>query len=980
MNTKRCIFVAFLTTLFIYPYKITAQFYSLETERLRLIYYGKMHSYLVSHVGRCFENSLKFHRNLFDYNTSEKVTVLLHDFGDYGNAGAGVIPRNYIIVSIAPYRYVFETTPANERMNSSMNHELVHVVTLDKASRTDRFFRSLFMGKVLTTTDNPMTMFYSYLTTPRRFSPRWYTEGIAVFLETWMAGGLGRALSPYDEMVFRTIIRDGSDFYDMVGLESQGTKIDFQVGVVSYLYGTRFMSYLARQYGPHSLLTWTSRSDDSKGYFASQFKKTYGTSIDAAWARWIEWERKFQQANLDSIRVYPTTPYRTLSPRALGSVSRMFYDPSRRKLYAAVRYPGQIAHIAAIDIDTGKLDKLCDIKGPSLYFVTSLGYDPSTATLFYNEDNNQWRDLKAIDVKTGNSKTLIKDVRTGDFAFNRVDNSLWGVRHFNGICTLVRIPHPYEEWNQVYSWPYGKDVFDIDISPDGSYLTAALIDEASGLMKLIKMDIQKLQDGDPSYDVLIDFEESAPANFVFSPDGRYLFGTSYYTGVSNVWRYDFEREEVAIISNCETGFFRPCPVSDDSLIVLRYTGRGFVPVIIANEPVEHVNSITFLGQEVIEKYTILEDWMAGPPGSVNIDSLTIHSGRYSGLKNMRLISAYPIVEGYKEYPAYGMRLHLSGPIALHNLILAASYTPNQHLPSKERFHAHVKYSHSNWKIDARYNAADFYDLFGPTKTSRKGYSLGLQYDKVLLYEDPKTMDFSVYIAGYGGLETLPDFQNVEASFDKLATARLGFHYEHLRASLGATEREKGFKWEIFSTNNYVNEKMFPRLYTNFDFGFPLPINHSSIWVRNSFGYSVGDRDEPFANFYFGGFGNNWVDYLPERRYREYYSFPGIELNDVGGTNYGKTMVEWILPPVVFRRLGIPTFYSTWAQLAFFSSGIMTNLDSKGDRRSLVNVGAQIDFKIIMLSHLKATFSLGYAVAFEEDRSNSKEFMISLKVL
>ena len=980
MKTKFRAYGLILFLLFLVTFQTYGQFYSLETENLRLIYYGRMQSYLVSWVARCFENSMQFHRHLFEYESTEKVTVLLHDFNDFGNAGAGVIPRNHIIVGVAPYRYVYETSPANERMNSSMNHELVHVITLDKPSRSDRFFRSLFLGKVLATTDNPLSMFYSYLTTPRRFSPRWYTEGIAVFLETWMAGGLGRALSPYDEMVFRTIIRDDVDFYDMVGLESQGTKVDFQVGVVSYLYGTRFMSYLAHEYGPRVLIDWTARAEGSKAYFASQFKKMFGVSIDEAWSRWIQWEREFQSSNIDSIRVYPTTPYRVISSRALGSVSRAYYDSTDRKLYAAVRYPGQIAHIAAMDVDSGKLEKLCDIKGPALYYVTSLAYDPSTVTLFYTTDNNEWRDIKAIDIKTGKSRTLMKDVRTGDLAFNRSDNSIWGVRHFNGICTLVRIPHPYKEWNQIYSWPYGKDIFNIDVSPDGMWFTATLIEEASGKMKLIKMDANKLLEGDSSYDTLVDFEESAPADFVFSSDGKHLYGTSYYTGVSNVWRYDIENKNVEILSNCETGFFRPVQMSEDSLIAFRYTGKGFIPVVIPNLAVENVNSITFLGQKVIEKYPVLEDWMADSPAMVNIDSLTVRSGRYHGLKNVRLISTYPIVEGYKDYAAFGLRFHLAGPLAMHNFVLSASYTPNEHLPEDERFHVNFKYNFSNWRLTAKYNAADFYDLFGPTKMSRKGYSVGLQYEKILLFDTPRKMDFSVYAAAYGGLERLPDYQNILASFDEFYTARLRFHYENLRASLGATEKEKGIKWEVLSTGNLVNEEVFPRIYTNFDFGFPLPINHSSVWFRNSLGYSFGDRDEPFANFYFGGFGNNWVDYLEARRYREYYSFPGIELNAVGGINYGKTMVEWILPPVFFRRLGFPTFYSTWAQLAFFSSGIVTNVDDELYRRSLLNVGAQLDFQLIMLSHMKATLSLGYAAAFEEGQKVTKEFMVSLKIL
>ena len=34
---------------------------------------------------------------------------------------------------------------------------------------------------------------------------------------------------------------------------------------------------------------------------------------------------------------------------------------------------------------------------------------------------------------------LMKDARIGDLAFDRADRTLWGIRHLNGICTLVRI-------------------------------------------------------------------------------------------------------------------------------------------------------------------------------------------------------------------------------------------------------------------------------------------------------------------------------------------------------------------------------------------------------------------------------------------------------------------------------------------------------------------------------------------------------------
>jgi len=977
-----------LIMLLFSPCALHAQFYSLETKNLRLLYYDKAHEFIVPHLARCFENSLEFHRHLFNYTPSEKVTVFLQDFTDYHNAGATSVPRNFIEMELAPARYVFETTPANERMNWTMSHELVHIVTMDQSAGSDNVFRTLFFGKVWPSEGNPISILYSYLTIPRGLAPRWYHEGLAVFWETWMAGGLGRALGAYDEMVFRSMVRDGSYIYDIVGLESEGTTIDFQVGVNSYLYGTRFISYLAYHYGPQKILEWASRTKGTKSYFASQFKKVYGVSLDDEWSRWIGWEHQWQQANLDSIRLNPTTPFRKLSQRALGSVSRVYYDRSNRMLYAAIRYPGQVAHIAAIYIDTGAIDKICEVKGPGLYYASSLAYDPSAGRIFYTTDNNSWRDLNAVDIKTHRSKTLIKDVRIGDLTFNQVDKAIWGVRHYNGISTLVRIPHPYDEWNQIYSFPYGKDIFDIDISPDGSTLTAAVVDIA-GRQKLIKMDVAKLMDGETRYEVLFDFENSLPANFVFSPDGRYLFGSSYYSGVSNIYRYDFQEEDMDILSNCESGFFRPVPVSRDSLIVMRYTGDGFVPVMIANEPLENVSAINFLGNEIVERHPIVKDWILGSPASINIDSLTTSSGRYNSLGNIGLDSAYPIIEGYKDFAAVGMRFNFSDKLGLSSFDLTASYSPDSDLPSEQRVHLGFNFHHWQLKASATYNGADFYDLFGPTKTSRKGYSLGLQYSKILLYDKPKTLDFNVSATQYGDLEILPDFQNVTATFDKLLSARAGLDYEYVRKSLGAVDDEKGVKWQLVSQGNYVNSELFPRVYTNFDYGIPLPIGHSSIWLRSSAGHSFGDRDNPFVNFFFGGFGNNYVDHLTEKRYREYYSFPGVELNEFGGKNYGKVMLEWNLPPIRFRRVGFTSLYLRWARIAIFSSGIRTNLDGKsggdpppqfGTRRTLYNFGGQLDFRIVMFSRFKSMFSLGYAVALEKGQRLSKEFMISLKIL
>src|SRR5688572_530172 len=346
------------------PDPAAAQLIEERTPDLRLIYLDGTESYLVPHATRTTLNSLAFHKKLFGFEPQQELTVLLLDMSDAGNAGATSVPNNMVRVQIAPLGFSFETMPANDRINTIMNHELVHVVTMDQASRLDRRFRRLFGGKVMPVREQPESVLYFFLTTPRVAAPRWFHEGIATFLDTWMAGGIGRAQSGYYEMVFRSMVKDGVGFYDRLGLVSEGTEVDFMLQTNSYLYGTRFMVWTARAFGPEKLVEWVARRDGCRAYYAAEFARVVGISLDQAWSRWIEDEQAFQQANLATVRQFPLTPAADLTRQALGSVSRAFYDPQRQTVYAAFNYPGVVAHVGAISAATGAVERLATIKGP----------------------------------------------------------------------------------------------------------------------------------------------------------------------------------------------------------------------------------------------------------------------------------------------------------------------------------------------------------------------------------------------------------------------------------------------------------------------------------------------------------------------------------------------------------------------------------------------------------------------------------------
>ena len=545
-----------------------------ETSDLRLYYFDSL-SYLVPHAVRTFTNSLAWQRRMLGWAPSESTTVLLQDTADYGNAHAYAAPRSLLVFDVAPLSNAFETWPSSDRFYSLMNHELIHVVQGDMASEAERRWRRFFQGKVAAQSRNPESLVYSYLTVPRNTAPRWYLEGSAVFFETWMGGGLGRAQGGYDEMVFRAMVRDDIHFYDPVGLASRGVFVDFQVGANAYLYGTRFLTWLAFTYSPEKVITWLRRDEGSQRNWDDQFVQVFGMPVEQAWQDWVRFEHDFQRRNLAEVRKFPITPLRSLVGSAVGSVSRTYYDEATGILYGGFRYPGVIEYIGALNTRDGSVRQLAEIKRAKSYRVTSFAYDPASGTAFFTNDNNGYmslRDLMAVDVRTGETKLLFENARVGELAVNPTDHSLMGVRIDNGYATLVRIPKPYDTWYRAYAFPYGVVPSDLDISPDGRLLSAS-VTEVNGDQFLRVWELEKILSGDIKPLSEFRFGQAIPESFAFSKDARYLYGSSYYTGVSNIFRYEVATGAVEAVSNAETGFFRPVPLADGRLVVLNYTGE-----------------------------------------------------------------------------------------------------------------------------------------------------------------------------------------------------------------------------------------------------------------------------------------------------------------------------------------------------------------------------------------------------------------------
>ncbi|MFP4690393.1 MAG: YncE family protein [Bacteroidales bacterium] len=951
--------------------------HQLEQDRLQLVYLGEGPTYLTPHLLRTFNNAMDFHQKLWDYDPG-KVYVMLNDFQDYGNGGALSMPLNQVFIGIGSYNFAFSIIPSSERFQWLFNHELTHIVMTDKANSRDKAWRRAFFGKVRRDEKQPMSALWSYLTVPRWYAPRWYQEGIAIFMETWMSGGLGRTTGYYDEMYFRSIVLEEHPIHSVVGLETEGTATDFQVGANAYLYGSRFTTHLASEYGIDKLRDFYLRSENSKAFYSRQFKQVYGRSVEAVWEEWSDTERVFQKENLRRIREYPLTDFSPITEHPLGNVSNFRYNPDTKKIYAAINHPGIISQIAEIDIQTGSIRKLAELRNPGLYYSAHLAYDAEENRIFFTDQNSKYRSLEMVDADSGKKQTLIPFSRTGDLVFNPADRSLWGVRLNNGNATLVKIPEPYNSMEPLFEVPFGQSLFDLDISSDGRMLSASL-SGISGEQEVIVFQIASLEAGDPSYRTIHKLEDNTLTQFKFSQDNQSLIGTSYYTGVSNVWKLDVEDGSFDLLSNTDTGFFMPVQYDADSLLVLRFYRDGMLPGRIPMEVLHEANAIEFMGNRVVRDHPEVVEWSLPPPPSINRTNLTERP--YRPLGEMFLANAWPDIAGYKNSVAAGYRMLVRDPQGISQLNVFLGVSPWSDYQKKQQFHADLDWQYWNWKLTASWNKTDFYDLFGPTKRSRAGYAAGLSYTKTNSLRHPLRWSYSMGIYTYGDLEVLPQYQNIATPIRDFQTATASYELSRLRTTLGGIDDEKGFRWEIAGQTKYAGQDLYPAIRSEQEVGFLVPhVRNTSFWIRNSIGQSFGQGSSPLSNFYLGGFRNNYVDWRDARQYRGSLAFPGADIDAISAKSFVRTMGELNLKPLRTRNLGSTWIYPTHIYTSFFGTHLATDLDQSDLRRHLFNIGFQTDIEIVLFSYMKTTWSAGYARFIESGRDPQGKWMFSVKLL
>jgi hypothetical protein len=982
---------------------ISQPIYQIKRNDASILFFDKNLSEYMPHIVTTYNRGMLLHKQIWEDDTSsfkykmKTPMMYITDWEDDGNAGVSAIPFTIINIGMAPLNYSFFTSPSIERYTHLFNHELTHVVMADKYNKNDLFWRKLFGGKVSAESLHPISALWSYLTTPRWYSPRWYHEGIACFLETWLGGGVGRALGGYDEMYFRSMIKENNKIFSVIGLETEGTTQDFQLGTNSYLYGTRFVNYLAYRHGIDSLINFYNRTSSSRKFYGTQFKKVYGTSLKNEWESWKTLENEHQKKNLAEIGKYPLTKTEPLTNRALGSVSPPLLDNKRGVIYSAINHPGSLAKIVSIEIKSGKSRQLMLVNGPMMYQTSYIAFDSNHDLLYATSNNAGIRGMLVYDLNKHKIVKKKKFTRVSDIVYNNINDRLYGIFTNSGVSHIIYFDNSIESMKVIYSIPFGQSISNLAVSNNGKWLSATLFCE-QGEQKLIRFNIAELENANFKYEELLTTEDYNLTHFRFSQNDSLLNGSSYYTGVSNLWQLNLNTKEFKLLSNTATGLFAPIQIAKDSLIALQFERDGMRPVKLGIGVLEDANAIEFLGEKAYKRNPQLAHISEIADSSrLKIEFKEVYNKieRYRPFKELNFICAYPDITGFSDTssfnnvtPVIGYRFILQDLMGLNRLNLHIGVSPWSNNKWKDRFHASLNWNYWGWKLSAYYNGTNFYDLFGPVLTSRTGYKIGIKYKFKNTIIKPYEWEWGAGLATYGMMDKLPLFQNISVDSGinsmQIATANIGF--SKLRTSLGGVMPEQGYILKMMGYNYLTGGKLSPTLIFQADGGFLLPFSrNTSLWLRTATGSSFGNMDSTLGNEYFGGFQNNYIDHRDSYHYREVNSMPGAKIDQIQAHTFSKITGELNLKPIRFNNFGLLGLYPTYTQISLFSSNLLANPWGNGQFHNYINVGAQMNIEVVFFSYLKTTFSFGYAHIWETSNSvgnklSRGEWMISLKLL
>ncbi|MEX0907731.1 MAG: hypothetical protein WD054_05325 [Gemmatimonadota bacterium] len=481
------------------------------------------------------------------------IDIVLADNVDFTNGYASPFPSNRIVIYAKPPSDVLELQYIRDWVELVVTHELAHIFHLDVSGPFGRFARGIFGRAPL-----PWPVFTAI------GSPSWSIEGLAVVMESTIAG-YGRALGSYNEMIVRTALLE--DEIDSIDELSSASPV-WPGAARAYIYGSLFLDYLARRYGPDVAARIVGRTAVSlipaPLWFGNVGRSAFGLTFRDAYDDWRaelagRYDRLSRELTAQRLTIaQPLTHHGgdALYPR---------FSPDGRFIVYAANDRRTAPRTQVIDAATG-VHAWSERRND----VAASDWLPDgrvlTSTIDYIDPFRVYGDLYIV--SDGSEQRVTRAARLHDVDVARSGRAV-AVETHGGTNRLVLLEPSTGDRRPLTGFEPGTLWSLPRFSPDGDRIAAGRW-RSGGHYDTVVLDTIG---GAPA---VLDAGGGISAAPVWSPDGRWLLFWSDRTGIANLFAIDTARTTLRQVTNVLTGAFFPDISPDGRFIAFStYHHNGF---------------------------------------------------------------------------------------------------------------------------------------------------------------------------------------------------------------------------------------------------------------------------------------------------------------------------------------------------------------------------------------------------------------------
>ncbi len=494
-----------------------------------------------------------------DHRPSDPIHIVISDDIDGAQGLAEVLPLNVITLFAGVPHPFSELGDFDDFLRLLLIHEMVHVVHLDTIGGIPWAFNLIF-GKQWS---------------PNLIQPRWFVEGLAVYLESKLTGA-GRVRSHLIEMIVRTQVM--ADTFPRIDQVSNVMR-RFFAGSFPWILGGRFIDFIARRHGDDVLRQISHHYGGRPLPYGINLvtKKATGETMVQLWEAWREEEEARAKVLLERVQ------------REGVLEGALIERPSPSVVHPRFSRQGQLAFVEEPRDGDRELVFLTKAGEEELRLRTSAGrgaFTPDGRRFVATVSDNyrsvfRFDDLEIIDLDTGDRRRLTEGERTSDPSVSPDGRWIVAVKQAAGCTWLVKLPIDGGSPQALGKLAAGYQVSAPRWSPDGRAIAASLL-EPGGARHIALFDPQT---GAHRKITRTFGHHIDPA---WSADGRYVYFASDLGGVFNIYRVHANGGPMERMSNVRTGAMEPAVSADRRLYIQAsatgWTLRSLDPKAVTREP------------------------------------------------------------------------------------------------------------------------------------------------------------------------------------------------------------------------------------------------------------------------------------------------------------------------------------------------------------------------------------------------------------